>query len=136
MTLKNALFKGIEILSNYGYILEYAPNHPFPHDKNVKGTRVLQHRLIIERNADKFDDKYFIIINNKKYLKLEYEVHHKNEIKTDNRLENLQIVTASAHRKIHNNTKKIIRDEKGQIIGVKKSDKIGEGCDANPELTN
>lgn len=133
---KNASFKGIEILSNYGYILEYVPNHPFPHDKNVKGTRVLQHRLIIERNADKFDDKYFIIINNKKYLKLEYEVHHKNEIKTDNRLENLQIVTASEHRKIHNNTKKIIRDEKGQIIGVKKSDKIGEGCDANPELTN
>ena len=64
------------------------------------------------------------------------ELHHINGVHSDNRLENLQIVTASEHRKIHNNTKKIIRDEKGQIIGVKKSDKIGEGCDANPELTN
>lgn len=54
---KNASFKGKETISNYGYILEYAPNHPFPHDKSIKGTRVLQHRLVIERNYEKFDKK-------------------------------------------------------------------------------
>ena len=133
---KNASFKGAEIMSNYGYILEYAPSHPFPHDKSIKGTRVFQHRLVIERNADKFDNKYFVIIDNKKYLSLEYEVHHINEIKTDNRLENLQIVTASEHRKIHCKDREIIRDSKGKIIGVKKLGKIGEDCDVNPELSS
>lgn len=132
----NASFKGQEILSEFGYILVYAPGHPFPHDKSVKGSRVFKHRLVIEENSDKFDPKYFIEINGNKYLKPEYHVHHINENKTDNRLENLQVVTKNEHTSIHNKEKEIIRDSLGRIIGVFKLGKIGEGCDANTEINS
>lgn len=133
---KNASFKGNEIVSEFGYILEYCPEHPFPHDKTNKCCRVFQHRLVVERNADKFDDKYFIEINGNKYLKPEYSVHHINEIKTDNKLENLIILTRSEHSKIHNLEKEIIRDELGRIVGVEKLSKVGEICNDNPEVSS
>ena len=131
---KNASFKGTEIESEFGYILEYVPEHPFPHDKGIKGSRVFQHRLVIEANSEKFDSKYFIIIDNKKYLKPEYSVHHINENRKDNRLENLQILTKGEHTSIHNREKEIIRESLGRIIGVVKSGKNGESCDANTVL--
>lgn len=131
---KNSSFKGKEIESEYGYILEYAPNHPFPHDKYTKGGRVFQHRLVIEANYSRFDSKYFINIDGKFYLKPEYSVHHLNENKKDNRLENLQILTKEEHTSIHNKQKEIIRDSLGRIIGVSKLSKIGEDCDVNTEL--
>ena len=134
---KNASFKGKDIMSEFGYILEYCPNHPFPHDKSVKGTRVFKHRLVIESNSNLFDDKYFIEYNGKKYLKPEYSVHHKDENKTNNDINNLQIVTKSEHTTIHNKEKEIIRDKKtGKIIGVFKLSNIGESCDANPEINS
>lgn len=124
---KNASFKNQPLLTNYGYIIEFAPNHPFPHDRSNIGTRVLQHRLVIEQNYQLFDPKYFIIINGKHYLKQEYAVHHINEIRTDNRLENLQIMLNSDHTRLHNQRKKILRDRKsGRIIGIVKSGKNGE----------
>ena len=46
---KNSSFKGLEIMSNYGYILEYCPGHPKPCDRSNKESRVRQHRLVIER---------------------------------------------------------------------------------------
>ena len=129
---KNASFKGQTTISNYGYILEYCPGHPYPHDRSHSTTRVLQHRLVIEQNSDKFDDEYFEIIDGWKVLKQEYDVHHINEIKTDNRLENLQILTRSEHTIHHNKEKEIIRDELGRIIGVHKREELQE----TPEVDN
>lgn len=130
---KNSSFKGNETISNYGYILEYCENHPRPHDKSIKGTRVKQHRLVVERNSNLFDSKYFEIINNITVLKVDYDVHHKNEIITDNKLENLEILTRSEHTALHNKLKQIIRDvNTGRIIGVFKSDELLE----NPEEDN
>ena len=133
---KNDSFKGEFTRTNYGYILEYCPNHPYPHDKSNQTCRVLQHRLVIERNSDKFDNIYFENINGFKVLKQEYEVHHKNEDKEDNRLENLQIMTKSEHMTYHASTKEILRDSLGRIIGVVKLSNIGEGCNANPEINS
>ena len=133
---KNASFKGTEIISNYGYILEYCPNHPYPHDRSVKGTRVLQHRLVVERNYSKFDSKFFEEINGMIVLKQCYDVHHKDENKQNNSLDNLEIVTKSEHTTHHNLEKEIVRDRFGKIIGVFKSGNIGEGLTANPEINS
>ena len=67
-----------------GYILVYAPDHPY-RDRNGF---VLEHRLVMERHVGRIlsDDEI---------------VHHKNEDKSDNRLENLQIMTRAEHLRHH-----------------------------------
>lgn len=113
----NPTFKSDKKITNYGYIMIRSLSHPFRN----KNDFVFEHRLVIEANADKFNDKYFTIINGKKYLKKEYEVHHKNEIKTDNRIENLAILTKIEHRRLHNSQCKIIRNRYGQIVALLKN---------------
>lgn len=125
-----------DIITSYGYILEYCPGHPFPADNSNKGTRVRQHRLVVERNYQLFDEKFFFDIDGKKYLKPQYDVHHINFDRQDNRVENLQIMSRSEHSSLHNKNKIIIRNCKGQIIGVAKLGKNGEPCDGNTVLTN
>ena len=129
---KNSSFKGKEIVSNYGYILEYCPGHPRPCDTSVKGSRVRQHRLVIERNYKKFDPKYFEEIDGWIVLKDEYDVHHINEIKTDNRLENLQILTRSEHTILHNKRDAERARRYKTIVGVIKQGELLE----NPEVDN
>lgn len=73
-----------------GYVWEYAPRHPL---QNQWGW-VAQHRLVAEtklgrpllRAADPEDTEV---------------VHHLNEVRHDNRPENLEVLTHRAHRKIH-----------------------------------
>lgn len=68
-----------------GYVLEYRPKHPFC---NFWGY-VPVHRLVLE-------NKYGVILNPK-----ESEVHHKNGDKTDNRIENLELLSSSDHSRTH-----------------------------------
>lgn len=71
--------------STYGYILIYAPNHPY---RDCHGY-IFEHRLIMEKKLGR-------------YLKTDEIVHHANGIKTDNRIENLELVLSrSEHKKIH-----------------------------------
>lgn len=93
----NSSYKGSEIL-NHDYIYEYCPNNP---KCNING-RIRQHRLIVEKNYHLFNNEYFELIDNFYVLKDNYDVHHINEIKSDNRLENLQILTRSEHTTLHN----------------------------------
>lgn len=129
----NSTFKHGIIKSRYGYLLVLAHDHPF----RTCGNRVFQHRLVVEQNADLFDQKFFIEINGKKYLKEGYVVHHKNMVKTDNRVENLEIMTIGEHRSLHNKLKPLKHGSDGRFlkIGVSKSGNIGESCDANPEIS-
>lgn len=120
----NSSFKSKRRISNYGYVLVHMKDHPFCDCQGM----VKEHRLVIEENADLFDDKFFTVINGKKYLKKEYEVHHINEIKTDNRIENLAVVTKSEHRAIHNEQHQIIRKRNGKISAfIKKGESIPIG---------
>lgn len=78
----------------------YVPDHPF---RNKSG-RVKYHRYLVETNYSSglFDPACFIMINGTWYLKPELYVHHKDGNHDNNDIKNLQIVTKSEHRRIHN----------------------------------
>jgi len=129
----NSSFKNEDTLTNYGYLLEYCPNHPRPHDQHVQGTRVKKHRLVVERNYKLFDSKFFEEVDGWIVLKEGYDVHHKDENKLNNDISNLEILSRAEHTSLHNNKHEIIRDSSnGRIIGVFK---LGELLE-NPEEDN
>jgi len=113
----NATFKGNEIYNQNNNIVDirvYCPEHPYA---DTSG-RVLKHRLIVEQNADLFDEKYFIMVDGVKYLKKDVEVHHINFNHDDNRIENLEPLTKGEHISKHNAKREIVRDKKGRIVGI------------------
>ena len=81
--IKHPNWKG-GIKQQQGYILELCPNHPFA----IGNGYVLQHRLVME--------KYI-----KRFLMPNEVVHHINEIRNDNRIENLQLLSLGEHTSIH-----------------------------------
>lgn len=105
----NASFKGDEISHgnhNNTDIMVYKPEHPFCcHDG-----RVLKHRLIVEQNAQLFDQKWFVRINEAMYLKKETVVHHIDGNHNNNDVSNLQILSRGEHTSIHNKARETKRD--------------------------
>ena len=66
-----------------GYKLIFKPEHP----NSTNGGYIREHRLVMENYLGR-------------YLKPNEDIHHINGIKTDNRIENLQVMTKSQHSKI------------------------------------
>jgi hypothetical protein len=79
----NGMYKGGRIASGAGYIKILMPEHP-----NANKRYVLEHHLVIEKQIGR-------------YLIKGEVVHHKNEIKNDNRIENLQLMTRQEHDRHH-----------------------------------
>lgn len=67
-----------------GYIRLYFPDHP----KSDKWGYILEHDLIMECSIGR-------------WLTKDEVVHHKNGIKNDNRIENLQLLTRKEHSRLH-----------------------------------
>lgn len=81
------LKNGTQKHKHKGYIMVYKPNHPYA-QKNY----VPEHRLIVEQEIGRYLESYEII-------------HHIDEDKTNNNLNNLQITTRAEHMTIHKKLK-------------------------------
>jgi hypothetical protein len=80
---RSSNWKGGRILDRLGYIQIWMPDHP-----NSKGGGYIhEHRLIMSNHLER-------------PLEQQESVHHKNGIKDDNRLENLELMTKRVHRGI------------------------------------
>lgn len=85
-----------------GYLRVRCDSHPFA----TKGC-VFQHRLVIEDELVRVnpDHPFLEIVDGRKCLRRSIHVHHINEDKTDNRLENLIACTAAGHKDLHRGIK-------------------------------
>ena len=91
-------WKGGVFRHSDGYLFEYAPDHPAaPANKGY----VLQHRLVMERKLGR-------------PLRDHELVHHINEVKDDNRPENLELSNRSLHMKGHKAD--VQRDGRGRFL--------------------
>ena len=67
-----------------GYIIVYYPTHP----NSTKDGYIMEHHLVMEKHIGR-------------PIRKDEVVHHKNHIRDDNRLENLQLMTFKEHASLH-----------------------------------
>jgi hypothetical protein len=81
---KNPQWKGGKIITKSGYVKVKNYTHPYRTSNNYYP----EHRLVMEEHLGRI-------------LSKDEKVHHKNGIKSDNRLENLLLLSNSEHSRIH-----------------------------------
>jgi hypothetical protein len=83
-----------------GYLFRCVRGHPFGRGPN---SNVMEHRLAMERHLRDTDptSPFLVKVEGELYLRPELEVHHRNEVKDDNRLGNLQVLTKAEHARLH-----------------------------------
>ncbi len=93
----NPNFGGGKYIDDKGYVRVLMPDHP----RNIKGY-VYEHRLLMEKYLGR-------------HLEPWETVHHINEIKVDNRIENFFLCTHKEHSAIHMEGRKITAEQKNQL---------------------
>ena len=94
--MQNASWKSDERISSYGYRLIRMPEHYFA---NCDGF-VFEHRLVAEKYL--LNDQNSVIINGVRYLSPEYAVHHIDEDRLNNNVDNLIVMAKGQHVSMHN----------------------------------
>lgn len=98
-------FKHGNYKDTYGYNVIYSAGHPMAR----KDGYILEHRLVMSNYLNRS-------------LRLDELVHHKNEIKDDNRIENLEIISRSKHSFLHNIGKHLSNEHRKKIsVGMKRA---------------
>ena len=102
-----------------GYVLEYAPDHPRAHNGYV-----YQHVLVWERA-------------NRRLVPAGHAVHHRNEIRDDNRPENLEVLTVGAHNRRHLSPERLRRMQAAAVAARHANGTYyrGDHCAAGHEYT-
>lgn len=98
-------YAGGKYIDDKGYVRVLRPDHP----KNIRGY-AYEHRLVMEQYLDR-------------YLEFWETVHHINEIKTDNRLDNLFLCTHAEHSAIHKEGRRPSQQHKDKMRQVVKKTK-------------
>lgn len=93
----NPNFAGGKYIDDKGYVRVLMPDHP----RNIRGY-VYEHRLLMERYLGR-------------YLEPWETVHHINEIKVDNRIENFFLCTHKEHSAIHMEGRKVSAEQKDSL---------------------
>lgn len=93
----NSNYNGGKYIDDKGYVRILRPEHP----ANIKGY-IYEHRALIEEYLGR-------------YLKSWESVHHINEIKADNRLENLFLCSQQEHSAIHREGKRPSQEHRDKL---------------------
>jgi len=124
--LNSSFISDIKV-SSYGYILVRNNIHPL----TMSDGYMFFHRLIMEeflRSTGQY--KYLTIVDGIDVLTNEYIVHHKDENKLNNTLDNLEIMSLSEHTQLHSKEAYLLRqiDALGRLTssGKIKSGKLSK----------
>jgi hypothetical protein len=93
----NPNFNGGKYLDDKGYIRVLNPEHP----NNIKGY-IYEHRMVVEKHLGR-------------YLESWETVHHINEVKVDNRIDNLYLCTFAEHSAIHRAGKTVSLEKRAAL---------------------
>jgi hypothetical protein len=74
-----------KVITKFGYVLIWKPNYP---NANIGKGYILEHRYVMSEHL-------------RRPLRANEHIHHINGDKSDNRIDNLQLLTNSEHRKLH-----------------------------------